>query len=151
MNERIRPFKAEDAEFIIDNMREDDRKELEAHGFTPAKGILLSIENSTYLYTGVDKDGNPAFILGAWKQPDRKDAIIWLLGTDAIDREPLTFLRASRETVQDLFAITGAEILHNYVWSGNTTHIKWLRWLGFTILNESPDFIGFHLFYKHRE
>jgi len=147
---RIRAFRAEDAEYIIDNIREDDRQELAALGLSPSDGIRMSVEHSTYLYTGLDRDNNPAFVLGTAVTP--LGAMIWLLGTDAIDREPRTFLLHSKPVLDLMFEVTGAQTLYNYVWKGNTVHIKWLKWLGFHLheTDEGPtkDFI---FFYKTKE
>lgn len=152
MNPRLRPFVAEDVDYIVENMRADDRAELAANGFSPSAGLRVSIDGSTHLITGLDKDGNPAFIIGAQKRPDSAAAIIWMLGTDAIDREPKTFLLNSRPTLEALWDLVGASTFYNFVWKGNTVHIKWLRWLGFHLMpqDEGPtkDFI---FFYKHRE
>ena len=147
MTPRIRAFRAEDAEYIIDNIREDDRKELAAIGLSASDGIRMSVENSTYLYTGLDRDNNPAFVLGTAVTPS--GAMIWLLGTDAIDREPKTFLLNSRPVLDLMFEITGVKTIYNYVWKGNKVHIKWLKWLGFHLHEheEGPlkDFIFFYM------
>jgi hypothetical protein len=152
MHDRIRPFRAEDAEYIIDHIRNDDRLELEALGLDAQAGVTTSVENSTYLFTAEDKDGNPAFIVGVHVNPNSSSGIIWLLGTDAIEREPKTFLLASRPTLEALFNLCGVSAFYNFVWKGNTVHINWLKWLGFHFMPETggpnKDFI---FFYKHRE
>ena len=152
MHSRLRPFVATDVEFVADNMREADRAELRAGGFSPSAGLRMSVDSSTHLITGLGTDGNPAFILGAQKRPDSSAAVIWMLGTDAIDRESKLFLLNSRPTLEALWELLDVSTLYNFVWKGNAVHIKWLRWLGFNLLprDDGPnkDFI---FFYKHRE
>ena len=153
MTDRLRPFEASDVEYIIEHMRADDRQELEANGFAPSDGLRVSVDGSTHLLTGLDKEGNPAFIMGARKEPYGNTAMIWLLGTDAIEREPKTFLLNSRPTLEMLYELVGVTTFYNFVWKHNHLHVKWLKWLGFTFKpqdDEGPhkDFV---FFYKHRE
>lgn len=152
MTERLRPFEASDVEYIEKNLREDDRSELAANGFTGSDGLRVSVDGSTHLLTGLDKDGNPAFILGARKEPHGNTAVIWLLGTDAIEKEPKTFLLNSKPTLDMLYELVGVTTFYNFVWKHNHLHVRWLKWLGCTLQpqGEGPnqDFI---FFYKHRE
>lgn len=61
---------------------------------------------------------------------------VWLLGTPAVEAHQVAFLRASRPTLGEV--IRGYRHLYNYVDARNTTAIRWLRWLGFTIHDPAP-------------
>lgn len=152
MSSRLRAFKAEDAEYIIQNMRSDDQQELAALGLSPSAGIELSVLHSHILLTGLDREDRPAFILGSAPLLNGSNHLIWLLGTDAIEREPRTFLLHSKPALDMMFEITKAKTFCNYVWKANTIHIKWLKWLGFHLAPEvegpNKDFI---FFYKTKE
>ncbi len=62
--------------------------------------------------------------------------VIYLLGSDAVERHARPFLRASRRYVdavrQDYAVLT------NWVDARNDLSIRWLGWLGFAILSPAP-------------
>jgi len=55
----------------------------------------------------------------------------WLLGTDAVERNYVAFLRGSVEWRDQL--LRDYSTLRNFVDERNRVSIRWLRWLGFTI------------------
>ncbi len=57
----------------------------------------------------------------------------WLLGTDAVEKHGPAFLRRSRNFRDQL--LTRYSVLRNFVDDRNTVSIRWLRWLGFTLLD----------------
>jgi hypothetical protein len=75
----------------------------------------------------------------------------WLLGTGAIDRNRMAFLRRNRAYVAvmlDRFAF-----LSNHVDARNAESIGWLRWLGFTLgdaVPRGPFALPFHPFWRTR-
>lgn len=72
----------------------------------------------------------------------------WMLASPTLSRIRKTFLRECRQYVEDMLLRYGH--LENYVWAGNTVHIQWLKWLGFTIEPAKPHGIDsqpFHRFY----
>lgn len=153
MHQRLRPFEPADVDYIVQNIREDDRRELEANGFSVPDGLQVSVDGSTHMITGIDKDGNPAFIMGARKEKYGNTAVIWLLGTDAIEKEPKTFLLNSKPTLETLYELVGVTTFYNFVWKHNHLHVRWLKWLGFTLQpqDEEGPHKDFIFFYKHRE
>jgi hypothetical protein len=136
-----RPIQAGDVHYLADNLRIPDREEIEAFKLDPLSGLESSVNVSDKVLTLVEPDGTPAALLGT--TPHHK---VWLLGTDAIERHPITFLRHSKEVLEELFA--GHPFLWNFVLKSNTLHIKWLQWLGFDLLPEvtwvGSKFYGFH-------
>jgi hypothetical protein len=55
----------------------------------------------------------------------------WMVGTDNINKHPVAFARCSREVTARV--IDKYKWTKNYVDARNTTSIRWLKWLGFTI------------------
>lgn len=77
----------------------------------------------------------------------------WMLASDLLNEVTVEFLRRNKEVLSGMSA--GYDFLFNYAWSKNTTHLRWLKWLGFTI-DSSPIIFGkngeiFYGFYKFKE
>jgi hypothetical protein len=65
---------------------------------------------------------------------------VWLLATDgllATASHRRQFLRGAKQWIDALMA-EGAGPLHNWVLAKNTTTLRWLRWLGFTVEQPHP-------------
>lgn len=62
--------------------------------------------------------------------------VIWLLGSDQLQAHSVEFLRKSREWV-DIYN-QRYTLLLNRADARNTLHLRWLRWLGFTLIREAP-------------
>lgn len=68
-----------------------------------------------------------------------------MLGSDLIKMHSIEFLRKSKEWVE----AQDYEILYNNIDARNTVHIKWLQWLGFTFIQELPNYgVEQRLFYQ---
>lgn len=68
----------------------------------------------------------------------------WMLGSDALLGIKWVFLRECRRHLQAIHRQYPS--LHNHVWEGNSVHIRWLRWLGFTVggaPSNRPNFLPF--------
>lgn len=136
INPYIRAPRSEDVDFIYEHLREADREEIKAIGFDSLPALRLGYKFSTHMYTGVEPDGTPCFLMGAVVLPDNPIGNIWLLGTDAIERHSRTFLRNSKPVLEEVFNDTGALALSNSVHAKNLVHIRWLQWLGFTFIQK---------------
>lgn len=60
----------------------------------------------------------------------------WMLGTDKIQDIRKSFLRECRDYVEEMHR--NYPMLTNFVWSKNTVHIAWLKWLGFQFGEAKP-------------
>lgn len=137
MNDLIRPYNMDDVDFIAEHMRKEDIEECGAGGLTPFQALLQSIGSSTVCKALLTPDTRePGAILGVCEGFSPRWGAVWLLGTDAIKRHRIPFLRHSRDTMADLFQETGKEAFYNYTFVNNTVHHQWLRWLGFTFLRK---------------
>ena len=70
-------------------------------------------------------DAPPKYIMGG---------IVWMVGSDVLDKHTVEFLRASRKWVEEQQA--RYETLNNVVDARNAKHIQWLKWLGFEVAKE---------------
>lgn len=129
--------KEEDLEYVAEHMRQADKDEAKASGFDcPRKALVESFRNSRPECYSVMHQALPVAMFGVVPDPyDPKIGSIWLLGTDHVTNDyPISFLRQCRRFLPIL--MSGYEMVHNVVDRRNTVHIKWLRWMGFSILRE---------------
>lgn len=69
----------------------------------------------------------------------------WLLGTNAIETHAVAFLRYSVEFRGQL--LSRYQILRNYVDERNVVAVRWLQWVGFTLLDRVEfNGVSFRLF-----
>lgn len=129
----IRLATEEDIAQMAPKLRQADKDEVWASGaYLPEDALRASYSASEPCFAAV-ADGEPHALFGVAPLTDNVGAI-WLLGTDAIDTNPITFLRWSRRFLP--FLMEPYDMVCNLVHARNTVHIKWLRWLGFCFLRE---------------
>lgn len=123
-----------EAPFIAERMREADKNELELLGRPDALQALMDgIEYSTECYTAYapDKYREPIAMFGLQVRPDEEPFnIVWLLGTNEVEKHSKKFLRYSRPWTQ-YFLEAYKRPIGNLVHPENTLHIRWLEWCGF--------------------
>lgn len=139
---QVRAAKGKDAAAMAPNLRAADLAELQASLGADADpeavlkaGIKYSDDPRTVLVDGV-----PAAIFGVCDTGESEPTVgcIWLMGTDAIETISMAFLRGCKAHLPMQQA--SYEILTNFVDSRNTVHIRWLQWLGFSIIREENDY-----------
>lgn len=147
---QIVPTRAIHARRVARLMRASDRNEVAAScGATPFAALALSLRKSSRAWTAL-VDGKAEVIFGVGDLNIlTATGAPWLLGTDAVDVHFRLFLRESRAWRAKLFEDYAA--LRNIVDARNTTSIRWLKWLGFS-LSAPIDVRGqaFHLFEGRR-
>jgi len=131
VNLSVRPSVWGDCVVLSQNLREADHNEVQAAlGTSDLEALLSAWSQSERPFTIVDGK-TPAGIFGVVPiQPNV--GCVWLVGTDAIAQGRWTFLRQSRRWLTEVSKDYG--LLFNYVDERNTLHIKWIEWLGFTVI-----------------
>lgn len=134
----LRPAQMEDVEYVAKHMRQADIDEVGALGFSPLdaleKSYVLSLINFTLL-SPVDQC--PIAVCGVGASPLHPEwGAVWLLGTDGIQDNRMTFLRHSKAALDLLFEASGRKLLYNYTHHKNALHHDWLRWLGFSFIRK---------------
>lgn len=127
---RIVPARASHIRTIAARMRREDVEEVFASsGKSPAAALTFSFRRSAVCMTGL-VNGRPEVMFGA------ADLNVlagvgapWLLGTDAVERHQVAFLRYSLEWRSQLLGRYA--VLRNFVHVRNTVAVRWLEWLGF--------------------
>lgn len=121
------------------HLRDIDSQEIWAMAaMKPLEALLYSVNESKQCLTAINPDsdipimmfglGNPANLL------DRRRSI-WLLGTD---QTKLIKRRFVLEAGQYLETLAAGETVYNYVLEGNQASLRWLRMLGFSIMEPKP-------------
>lgn len=131
---QIVPARAGHILSIARRMRQADRDEVwAAAGKSPAEALIYSFRKSSFAWTAL-VDGRPEVMFGVG------DVNIltgvgapWLLGTEAVEKHTVAFLRRSVEFRTQLMA--RYSVLRNFVDDRNKVSIRWLKWLGFKLLD----------------
>lgn len=76
----------------------------------------------------------------------------WMVATPLLDKYIYSMVKEGKKIVSEMLA--KHPILLNYVDARNTTHIQWLKWMGFSFeekFNQKIEGYKFLYFYKRRE
>lgn len=140
---QYRPATLRDGILVANKLRKEDRAEVEGLGRSLVDvplGLLIS-EHPTYFF---DKEGNPAGIAGIVRQSNT-EGLIWMLCTDAIHNQPITFIRQAKSWLKSVEK--DYTLLWNFADTRNHTHHKLLKHLGFKALrtvNIGPDCLPYY-------
>jgi hypothetical protein len=122
----IRPATLADCESLAPRLREEDKAEaLAASGIPALYALKLSLGPETFV---IDIDGTPEMIFGC------PNGVPWMFSTPVpvSPKWRRAFLRETAKMV-DIWQAK-FPILHNFIDARNTTHMRWLKWLGFTFI-----------------
>lgn len=119
----------------------DQEEVVAATGSSPTMALYRGHISSTECFTMYDSTETLGMFGYRVVEP-KLVASVWLLGTDRLLNHRWEFLRRSRTWI-DYFN-TKADLLYNTVDLRNTTHIRWLEWLGFRFVRVIPDHGPFH-------
>lgn len=133
----IRPTEPGDAAQLVAHLRASDLAECQAYGRGDiAAGIETSVARSLLCWSGF-VDGELAAILGV--APINMLTGIgspWMLGTPVLDRHQRVLVRKTPEYIAKM--LKAFPHLVNFVHAKNTTSVRWLRRLGFSLSEPAP-------------
>lgn len=137
---------------IAERVRTADKAEIYAAcGLPPYEALVRSWAVSDHSWTGF-LDGVPAAMFGVTQASlVTGTGKPWLIGTDLLDKSPLTFLKECRPFMPEIERRYAR--LENYVDARNSRAIRWLKWLGFEMGQAEPygfQKLPFIRFYKER-
>ena len=129
----LRPTYLEDVIQLSRTLRDCDRAEIAlGSGLSPFKTLSNSWASSDFCVTIETPSGAIAGIWGvAPVLPCYSAGSIWMLGSDELDTIPTSFLKACRPAIARAHALY--PLLICAPWRGNSLHLRWLRWLGFSL------------------
>lgn len=139
----VRPARISDIHFVAANIRPADRAEIAAStGEPPLKELAGGyVESRPCLTIALSDTDEPVAMFGVVPvegQDYPRVGVIWLLGTPAINSHVQQFLRESRARLADVCA--GYDIVGNFIDDRNALHIAWLKWLGFKLIKNHPQY-----------
>lgn len=124
-------------------LREADRIELAMGGSSGAyEALVRGVAMSEDPQAIINPQGEVVGIVGVVPMGPFSGSP-WMLAADGLEDIKWRFLRECRTQLNALH--DRYPFLHNHVWEGNTTHIRWLKWLGFTVgtATSRPHFLPF--------
>ena len=151
-----RPATIQDAVWVAEHLREQDRKEvLASNGGDFQKALVDSFLSSTSC-TAWELRGKVICISGvapaAFPGPFSGGAVPWMLGTDGMLEASKSLVKQGRKFIEGY--LQDFPCLFNFVHAHNTTSIAWLHRLGFRFGQLIPEYgVGkqpFILFYRYR-
>lgn len=130
-----------DLEDLARLIRKEDEQELwHIMKLTPMEAVKACYRKSDWCYSAF-MGGKLVCLFGVSPAYGMKGVgVPWMLATDEINKVKKTFIKHSRSIVQQMHM--DYSVLSNLAWSKNTTHIRWLRWLGFQFVEEHTLFNG---------
>ena len=136
------------------NMRQEDKEEVLAYsGSSPQEALFYCFFNSKPCMTMVGRKGNLMGMYGV-VPCSPKVGRIWMLGHKTMIndyKDVRDCLKYSPIELQKFHC--NYPLLYNYVDERNTTHIKWIKWMGFSIIKKHATFgaagIPFYEFVKN--
>lgn len=123
--------------YLAANLRESDADELRACGIAnPFEAIDSSVKRSLLCWAGT-VDGELCCLMGV----TTLDLLAghgspWMLGTPALNRHSRILVRLTPDYISRMLRVF--PLLTNHVHAKNTTSVRWLRRVGFTLDEPAP-------------
>jgi hypothetical protein len=148
----LQPTTLEDCLELSETIRPQDALEVLKAGATdPLEAIIKGYHVSDQCITARDSQGVIA-IYGTCPSPFEGVGVVWLLASHLIDNYWVKLARMSRPVVADL--MSNYRTLTNATDQDNVKVIRWLRWCGFSFIDEPvliDNSFPFKVFYKHKD
>ena len=136
-----------DVPLIVADLRPADLAELKAASAYPLGTTLRFGVNYGYAEVACLSDGTPVALYGAAPTANPDLGLVWMVATNRFSSLHRQFLRECRERIERVGQ--GYKALFNYTDARNTVHHRWLKWCGFSIIKEHPNFgVGGRPFYE---
>lgn len=116
---------------VVNNIRYDDRMEVEASGYSPFD-IPFWLSNSEHATAIFNHKKEIAGVAGVIRLNDQV-GLIWLLCTPAIEDVPITFYRQAQSWLKNIQK--DYQLLWNHCDVRNKAHHRLLKFLGFSAIN----------------
>ncbi len=122
-------------ERIANAMRPHDVDEIwYSHQATPRKALEVGLRTSDKCWTALI-DGKPAIMFGVSRGTLlTRTGIPWLLATDEMSLIKKQFIIESKKYIIE--ARDGVNTLENFVHVDNKDSIRWLKWIGFKLVEK---------------
>ena len=144
----VRLATIDDCNTLGPRLREADKHELKVScGKGPVTALTLSLNASDASYVAVDEVGEPILMFGVVSSPQDFAGVPWMLGSKGIYKHTRQLQKECRQWLEVVHS--DYDLLFNYVHAENPKAIRWLQWMGFTMIQLIPDFgVGKEPFYE---
>ena len=148
MEAKVRLATINDCNNLGPRLREADKKELKAScGLGPVTALTLSLKGSVNAYVLADKTDTAVLMFGVVASPQDSVGVPWMLGSNGIYKHTRKLTTECKMWLE--FIHKDYDLLFNYVHSENPKAIRWLQWMGFTMVRLIPDYgVGKQPFYE---
>lgn len=136
MRERWRLATEDEVFDVVDRLRVEDIEECYAMmGMHPREMFILQgVQPETYVIRNAQGDN----VALAGVVPDNGMGQVWMIATPLIERHALEFAKYSRPFLEA--TTSHYPLLYNWVHAANETHLRWLKWCGFTFIHKHESF-----------
>jgi hypothetical protein len=135
---------SEHAAYLQHRLRPTDIRECMIAGASPWAALHTPLRDKESKTWTILFNGEPACMYGVSgisQDEDLNSAVIWLLGSNLVEKESRKFLRVTRQIVE--YLQDRYDLLENVVPIDHNRTIKWLDWLGFYFSDQSTVINGF--------
>lgn len=134
---RIVEFHKEHGDYIADNMRPSDRREVYAlAAFTPHSAVRATMAGAIKSYTAL-VDGVPALMWGISRRSFISPVgVPWLLGTPVAEEHQYKFGRGTLDYFKEMSSLF--PLMENYALAENKRSLRWIKWAGFDTEEARP-------------
>ena len=136
----IRRATYSDAVYVAPRLREADKQECMATlGLPPELAIPPSVDGTRGVWAMCHDDDTPFGLFGIDPVDQNPElGIVWMVSTDDLFKYKRDLVKLSHAMIDRLH--DDYPLLGNHVDERNTKHIRYLRWLGFSMLKRHPKF-----------
>lgn len=138
----IVPAEAAHVREALASLRDFDKGNIE-RCIAPEAILLEEMRYSTIACAGLI-NGEVACVWGVKANTILNDsAYLWVLTTQRVDEHPFIFVRHSQRMAEEL--LKHFSYLHGFVLADNHRSVKWLRWLGCSLVPAPDGILNFWL------
>jgi len=143
----VRLATIDDCNKLGPRLRAADKRELKAScGYGPVTALTLSLKASDDAFVLADEQDSPVLMFGV-VNAGQDIGVPWMLGSNGIYQHTRQLKAECKKWLEFLHEDYG--LLYNYVHAENPKAIRWLQWMGFTMVQLVPDFgVGKQPFYE---
>jgi hypothetical protein len=144
----VRLATIEDCNRLGPRLRDADKRELKAScGLGPITALTLSLQSSDDAWVAIDEEGVPILMFGVVNAGQDFVGVPWMLGSSGIYQHTRQLQAQCRQWIDVIHQ--DYSLLYNYVHAENPKAIRWLQWMGFTLVQLVSEYgVGKEPFYE---
>ena len=143
----VRLATVNDCNTLGPRLRDADVHELKVSvGLEPIEALTQAMIDSDDAYVAVDEQGIPILMFGVVNACQDFVGVPWMLGSAGIYQHTRQLKAECKHWLNVVHK--DYDLLFNYVHSENPKAIRWLQWMGFTMVRLLPYGVGQEPFYE---